>query len=126
MQVTLLNQLALDLVARDFSDEHKPTNGGPTMTSRALAIIHLAARDAYVSARKTWPGPAPSPVLGTLPKLSIVVGSEQEGFAVALAAAVAAGVRAAELLYPDSLGVYRRKDQGIRLRHQPGRSTLRQ
>lgn len=45
--VLFLNQLALDLVAADFSDGHTPSQGGPTGTSRALAIIHLAMHDAY-------------------------------------------------------------------------------
>jgi len=30
--------VALDLVAKDFSDGHSPNNGGPTKTARALAI----------------------------------------------------------------------------------------
>ena len=45
--VLVLNQLALDLVAADFSDGHNASQGGPTRTSRALAIIHLAIHDAY-------------------------------------------------------------------------------
>ena len=47
MSILNINDLALQLVALDFSDGHTPTNGGPTKTSRALAIIHLAAHDAY-------------------------------------------------------------------------------
>jgi hypothetical protein len=47
MSILNINDLALQLVALDFSDGHMPTNGGPTKTSRALAIIHLAAHDAY-------------------------------------------------------------------------------
>ena len=47
MTILDINKLALDLVAKDFSDGHSPNNGGPTKTARALAIIHLAARDAY-------------------------------------------------------------------------------
>ncbi len=46
MSIQSLNDLALDLVARDFSNGHDATNAGPTKTSRALAIIHLAAHDA--------------------------------------------------------------------------------
>ena len=47
MSILIINSMALELVAKDFSDGHSPSNGGPTKTSRALAIIHLAARDAY-------------------------------------------------------------------------------
>jgi hypothetical protein len=47
------NQVAIDANKTDFStanaaDELKPQQGGPTRTSRALAIVHLAMHDAYV------------------------------------------------------------------------------
>jgi membrane-associated phospholipid phosphatase len=88
-----LNRLALDLVARDFSDGHSPSNGGPTKTSRALAIIHLAARDAYAKITSAFPAKlpglqSPPPGLGTTD-------------AVGTAAALGAGIRAATVLYPD-------------------------
>ncbi len=91
MSILQLNQLALELVARDFSDGHAPTNGGPTKTSRALAIIHLAARDAYAATTKTYP-----PKLTSMPPTPAGVSD-----ADALAAALAAGLHAATRLYPD-------------------------
>jgi hypothetical protein len=57
-----INDLALKLVALDFSDGHMPNNGGPTKTSRALAIIHLAAHDAYAQVTNML-----KPKLGSLP-----------------------------------------------------------
>jgi hypothetical protein len=47
MTIEKLNELASELVKRDYSNGHSPTQAGPTKTSRALAIIHLAAYDAY-------------------------------------------------------------------------------
>ena len=91
MSILLLNKLALDLVARDFSDGHAPTNGGPTRTSRALAIIHLAARDAYAMVTTTY-----APRLKPLPAVPKEL-TKADG----LEAALAAGIRAAELLYAD-------------------------
>ena len=44
------NQVALDAVRSDFTPgnkDEKPEQGGPTRTSRALAIIHLAMYDAH-------------------------------------------------------------------------------
>lgn len=48
------NQIALDAAKSDFSTSDPsinpslPEQGGPTRTSRALAIVHLAMYDAYV------------------------------------------------------------------------------
>jgi hypothetical protein len=47
------NQIALDAVKTDFSTsspaiDPSPQQGGPTRTSRALAIVHLAMYDAYM------------------------------------------------------------------------------
>ena len=93
MSIIGLNKLALDLVARDFSDGHSPNNGGPTKTSRALAIIHLAARDAYAKVSGQY-----APRLGGLPALpAVLMQSPVNGEA----AAIGAGIRAATLLYPD-------------------------
>ena len=92
MTILGMNKLALDLVAKDFSDGHTPSNGGPTRTSRALAIIHLAARDAYAKVS----GPL-LPRLAGLPDKPFAGSAEAQ----AVAAAVGAGVRAATLLYPD-------------------------
>ena len=93
MNILMLNKLALDLVARDFSkiDGRMPVNGGPTKTSRALAIIHLAARDAYAMVTKHYP-----PHLATVPKPPTVV-KPSDGLVTALSA----GLTAARKLYPD-------------------------
>ena len=92
MSILSVNTLALELVARDFSDGHMPTNAGPTKTSRALAIIHMAARDAYAMVTSAYPAKLtglPTPVgLGT-------------DDATGAAAVLGAGIRAATLLYPD-------------------------
>lgn len=50
------NQVALDATKIDFSTDTPekgpdPQQGGPTRTSRALAIIHLAMYDAYIGVR---------------------------------------------------------------------------
>lgn len=92
MNVLDFNQLALDLVARDFSDGHAPTNGGPTKTSRALAILHLAARDAYAKVTSAYP-----PRLATLPDPPAGLPSDD---ATGTAALLGAGIVAAKLLYP--------------------------
>jgi hypothetical protein len=42
------NEITLDANARDH-EKQSPEQGGPTRTSRAFAIIHLAMYDAYVS-----------------------------------------------------------------------------
>ena len=70
MSIADLNTLELDLVAKDFSDGHTPSNGGPTKTSPALAIIHLAARDAYARVTSAYPPrltglPVPPPSVTT-------------------------------------------------------------
>ena len=36
MSILNINDLALELVARDFSNGHPPTNGGPTKTHKLL------------------------------------------------------------------------------------------
>jgi hypothetical protein len=56
------NQIAIDANKTDFSsptanDRVMPQQGGPTRTSRALAIVHLAMYDAYVGVKSgTGPG----------------------------------------------------------------------
>jgi PAP2 superfamily len=87
MSILKINKLALDLVAMDFSDNKQPDNGGPTKTSRALAIIHLAARDAYAKVTSTL-----TPRLSGLPNLPAGVTDGE-------AAVLGAGIRAATLLY---------------------------
>ena len=92
MLITALNTLAQDLVAKDFSDGHAANNGGPTKTSRALAIIHLAARDAYAKVTAAY-----VPLLASLPNKAFAGSSN----ALGLAAAMGGGLRACTLLYPD-------------------------
>ncbi len=93
MTILNINNLALDLVARDFSDGHKPNNAGPTKTSRALAIIHLAAHDAYAKVTGQL-----TPQLGMLPEPPISIGNSIVAGTTAL---IGAGIFAAEQLYPD-------------------------
>ncbi len=97
MSILGINDLALDLVARDFSNGHAPSNGGPTKTSRALAIIHLAAYDAYAAVRTTPAVKLP----GTFPDITGVTLDEPNA-RIALAAA---GLQACRLLYPDDLAL---------------------
>jgi membrane-associated phospholipid phosphatase len=91
-----INKLALDLVAKDFSDGHAPNNGGPTKTARALAIIHLAARDAYAKVTGTYPAK-----LAGLPNKPAGLGATD---GIGTSAAIGAGIRACTLLYPDFSG----------------------
>lgn len=95
MHILDLNKLALDLVAKDFSDGHADTanNGGPTKTSRALAIIHLAARDAYAKVTSAY-----TPKLAGLPNPPPGLGNSD---AAGQSAAVGAAIRVSLLLYPD-------------------------
>ena len=93
MSILDINKLALELVARDFSDGHSASNGGPTKTSRALAIIHLAARDAYAKVTGDYAarlGGLPEPPVG----LPTTEASGKE-------AVLGAGRQAAVILYPD-------------------------
>jgi membrane-associated phospholipid phosphatase len=92
MSIQLVNDLALDLLARDFSNGRTPTNGGPTRSSRALAIIHLAAHDAYAKVTGKF-----APRLATLPN-PVGIKSDEATGTIAL---LSAGIRAAVQLYPD-------------------------
>ncbi len=93
MSILNINDLALKLVAMDFSDERKPNNGGPTKTSRALAIIHLAAHDAFAQVTGKF-----TPKLGSLPIPPATLSTLPNADSIAL---LGAGFRAATLLYPD-------------------------
>ena len=97
MEIMLLNDFALRLVANDFSKPSpaKPTNGGPTKTSRALAIIHLAARDAYAKVTGAYPA-----LLASLPAPPAAIGNSDTAGSAAM---YSAGIAAAKLLYPDDL-----------------------
>lgn len=93
MSILNINDLALKLVANDFSKTPPaPTNGGPTKTARALAIIHLAAHDAYAKVTGLL-----TPRLTTLPMPTGIPNTP----ANATAALLSAGFRAAVELYPD-------------------------
>ena len=94
MSIIAINKLALELVAKDFSDGHPPSNGGPTKTSRALAIIHLAARDAYAKVTGAYPARLPG-----LPNPPAGTGSSDD---TGKSAVLGAGIRTATALYPDS------------------------
>jgi PAP2 superfamily len=93
MTILKINDLALQLVANDFKAGHIPTNGGPTKTSRALAIIHLAAHDAYAAVTGQFMSK-----LTSLPSLPIGIGNDE---ATGTSALLGAGIHAAEQLYPD-------------------------
>jgi len=93
MTILNINDLALKLVAKDFSGDHKPNNAGPTKTSRALAIIHLAAHDAYAKVTGKL-----NPQLETLPHPPKGISNDE---ATGNAALVSAGICAAQQLYPD-------------------------
>jgi Vanadium chloroperoxidase N-terminal domain/PAP2 superfamily len=67
------NDVALEANRRDFTDiptgetMPKPQQGGPTLSSRALAIIHLAMYDAYAAADPSAGLPAYLPNLPVFP-----------------------------------------------------------
>jgi hypothetical protein len=100
MSILNINDLAMQLVALDFSDGHMPTNGGPTKTSRALAIIHLAAHDAYALVFGTTFTPKILPILveNKIPPLPATLAKNESNASVAM---LSAGIRAATVLYPD-------------------------
>ncbi|WP_341531902.1 hypothetical protein WKK05_38520 (plasmid) [Nostoc sp. UHCC 0302] len=95
MSILSINDLGLKLAAKDFSDGHaaNTNNAGPTKTSRALAIIHLAAHDAYAKVTGQL-----NPQLGSLPNPPGEIGNDE---ATGTAALLGAGVFAAKQLYPD-------------------------
>jgi hypothetical protein len=93
MSILNVNDLALKLVAMDFSDGHMPNNAGPTKASRALAIIHLAAHDAFAQVTGKF-----IPKLGSLPSPPASLATMPDAGSIAL---LGAGFRAATLLYPD-------------------------
>lgn len=93
MSILNVNDLALKLVAMDFSDGHTPNNAGPTKTSRALAIIHLAAHDAFAQVTGKF-----APKLGSLPSPPATLEMMPNAGSIAL---LGAGFRAATVLYPD-------------------------
>lgn len=92
MTIEIINDLSMRLVADDFSNGHRPNQAGPTKTSRAMAIIHLAAHDAYAMVTGKF-----SAKLADLPPPPNPGGNDSEG-TIAL---LGAGFRVAELLYPD-------------------------
>ncbi len=52
-QILYWNAVALEANRISFTDKDKSEQGGPTLSSRALAIVHLAMHDAYVGASGT-------------------------------------------------------------------------
>jgi membrane-associated phospholipid phosphatase len=107
-----LNQLTLDLVAADFSDGHSPTQGGPTKTSRALAIIHLAIHDAYGILSGTF-----APRLKSPPALPFGLTASEATLTAAMGSACFAACRA---LYPDEARRIQEAAEGFFLRLAPG------
>jgi Vanadium chloroperoxidase N-terminal domain/PAP2 superfamily len=80
------NAVALEANRRDFSnvpgtDRPSPEQGGPTLSSRALAIVHLAMYDAFAGARNT-----PATLPPYLPGLPAAGAGAREKEAVAYAA----------------------------------------
>ncbi len=101
MSILKINEIALQLVANDFSKTPPaPTNGGPTKTARALAIIHLAAHDAYAQVRGGADVPPLVPRLTTT-TLPPVPSGVTSSIADATDALLGAGIRAAARLYPE-------------------------
>jgi hypothetical protein len=91
MSILNINDLVLNLVAQDFTNELPPVppappDGGPTKTCRALAIIHLAAHDAHAKVTGNL-----NPQLPALPEPPTTIGN---------AALLGAGIFAAKQLYP--------------------------
>ncbi len=93
MSIEIINDLSMRLVADDYSNGHSPNQAGPTKTSRAMAIIHLASHDAYAVVT----GAFAAQMSGLPPKPAGSASTDAAG-TVAL---LAAGFRAAERLYPD-------------------------
>ncbi len=93
MSIETINDLSMRLVADDYSNGHTQTQAGPTKTARAMAIIHLAAHDAYALVTLAFA----ARMSGLPPKPAGSASSDAAG-TVAL---LAAGFRAAERLYPD-------------------------
>ena len=100
-----LNQLALDLVAGDFSKPSNtpPSNGGPTRTARALAIIHLAMYDAYgIFTGAFTPKVLTPPAVPTDPTAPTGFAQTDENIALVIGAAA---FHACKALYPDQPAV---------------------
>ncbi len=66
-QVLYWNEVALEANRISFTDAEKREQGGPTLSSRALAIVHLAMHDAYVGASGTGTFGSYLPTLPTPP-----------------------------------------------------------
>ncbi len=107
-----LNQLTLDLVATDFSDGHSPSQGGPTKTSRALAIIHLAIHDTYGILSGIF-----APRLKSPPPLPPYLAASEATIIVALGSACFAACRT---LYPDEARRIQQAAEDFFRRRAPG------
>ena len=96
MPIRYWNAIALEANRRDFSnepgkDKPKPEQGGPTLSSRALAIVHLAMYDAYAGAINNPP---------VFPRYLAVPPSPIAGVADPAAAIAAAAHACLSALYP--------------------------
>ena len=47
-QILYWNEVALEANRISFTDQEKGEQGGPTLSSRALGIVHIAMHDAYM------------------------------------------------------------------------------
>lgn len=95
------NAVALEANRRDFSNvtgssEPSPEQGGPTLSSRALAIVHLAMYDAHVAAAQ------PS----GLPRYLTAPATPPAGSVDAAAAVAGAAHHALSELYPRQRGYF--------------------
>ncbi|MGI4020413.1 MAG: hypothetical protein ACRYFA_02815 [Janthinobacterium lividum] len=82
-QVLYWNEVALEANRVSFTDKDKSEQGGPTLSSRALGIIHIAMHDAYVGSSNTTTFPA---YLGSLLPMKPAPSSADPSAAVAGAA----------------------------------------
>jgi Vanadium chloroperoxidase N-terminal domain len=94
------NEVALDAVAQDFTPKTtpKPEQGGPTKTSRALAIVHLGMYDAYNGIANQY-----QPYLNNLP--CPITGASAE------AAIAQAAFQTLSQLYPSQYKIFLQKYQ---------------
>jgi Vanadium chloroperoxidase N-terminal domain/PAP2 superfamily len=97
-QILYWNDVALEANRISFTDKEKSEQGGPTLSSRALGIIHLAMHDAYVGTSGTATFTS---YLGALP--AAPVGSS-------IAAAIAGAAHTALIsLYPKQKSFFDKK-----------------
>ena len=94
------NDVALEANRRDFTDG-PPEQGGPTLSSRALAIVHLAMYDAYAGARGNPTGAGTATGGGQLALPAYLAGLPTPTTGASAAAAVAEAAHVVlSVLYP--------------------------